>query len=314
MEDVPLVAVITGPTGTGKTELGVVLARELGGEIVSADSMQIYRGLDIGTAKPTPGEQGGIPHHMLDFVDPREQYSVARYVEDAAEAIRSILARGALPIIVGGTGLYIDSLVSGRTFSGVDGELRRRAELGAEYDAQGGDEMLRRLRLIDPERAAILSPADRRRIVRALEIFELTGKTITQHDAETRALPPRFRARTIALDFKNRADLYSRLDSRVDTMLERGLVDEVRSLMADGPGRDSTAMQAIGYKEIALSLDGEISLEEAVRRIKQGTRNYAKRQLTWLRRRSDIHWIRWDTVPDFDFARRNSTEYITLPI
>ena len=313
MEEVPFLAIITGPTGTGKTELGVILAQELGGEVVSADSMQIYKGLDIGTAKPSTEERRGVPHHMLDCVDPREQYSVARYVEDATEAIRGILERGRLPIVVGGTGLYIDSLVSGRTFSGVDGNSRRD-EFGAEYDALGGAEMLRRLRLIDPDRAAILSPSDRRRIVRALEIFELTGKTITQHDAETKALPPRFRTRTVALDFKDRADLYFRLDRRVDIMLRRGLVDEVRSLLASGLDRESTAMQAIGYKELSLCLEGEQSIEEAVRRIKQGTRNYAKRQLTWLRRRSDIHWIRWDASPDFDFARRNSTEYITLPI
>ena len=304
---------MTGPTGTGKTELGIILAQNLGGEIVSADSMQVYRGMDIGTAKPDEEEMRGVPHHMLDCADPRERYSVARYVREATDVVEDIIARGKRPIIVGGTGLYIDALVRGLEFAEDSGENALRDEIGAEYDSIGGEEMLRRLRLVDPERAELLAPADRRRIVRALEVFELSGKTITQHDRETRERSPRYRSRTIGLDFESRGDLYARLDARVDKMFGLGLIREVEALLEGGVGWESTAMKAIGYKEIALALIGGITFEEAAERIKRGTRNYAKRQLTWFRRKTDIHWIRWGKYPDFDFARQDSTKYINAP-
>ena len=297
MAERPQLLVLTGPTATGKTALGVALAQRLGGEVVSADSMQLYRGMDVGTAKPTIEEMGGVPHHMFDVAGPEEDFSVSRYVEMAAECADDILARGKLPILVGGTGLYIDSLLSGRSFA-EKGDGALRAQLGAEYDAQGGEAMLRRLAQFDPERAALLHPGDKRRIVRAMEIYALTGRTISEHDAETRRLPPRYSSVRFALCFSAREDLYRRIDRRVDLMLEQGLEAEVRALLARGVPPESTAMQAIGYKELAEALRGECTGEEAVERIKQGSRRYAKRQLTWLRRDGALHWIVWEREPD----------------
>lgn len=296
------VLVLCGPTATGKTALSLALAEALGGEIVSADSMQIYRGMDIGTAKATPAERARAPHHMLDVADPREKYSVARYVEEASRCCDEILARGRLPIITGGTGLYIDSLLAGREFGGEadDGALRER--LNAEYERLGGEAMLARLREVDPERAAKLHPGDRRRIVRALEVYEATGLTITEHDARTRALPPRYEAARIALSYADREALYARIDRRVDEMAAQGLFEEVADLLASGLSPESTAMQAIGYKEAALALRGDISREEALALIKQASRRYAKRQLTWFRRTPGVRWILWRGAPDIAAA------------
>ena len=301
--------VLSGPTASGKTALGVLLAETLGGEIISADSMQIYRRMDIGTAKPTTEETRGIAHHMIDVAEPEEDYSVARYVEEASACAEDILSRGKLPILVGGTGLYIDSLLSGRTFAGGPADPALRTELSERYDEIGAAGLLGELRKVDPERAAKLHPADKKRIVRALEVYILTGKTITQHDAETQAIPPRYDAVRIALDYLDRADLYARIDRRVDEMLARGLVDEVRALLDAGVPRTCTAMQAIGYKEIVRALDGGCSIEEAAEDIRRESRRYAKRQLTWLRR-GDYHWIRFQKTPDLDAARRDSTEYL----
>lgn len=310
MRDTPQVIVITGPTATGKTALGVELALALGGEVVSADSMQIYRGMDIGTAKPTKAEMRGVTHHMFDVATPEEDYSVSRYVEDAAACIDDILSRGKTPILVGGTGLYIDSLLSGRSFAEKgDGALRET--LGKEYDAEGGEKMLEKLAVFDPERAKILAPQDKRRIVRAMEIYALTGKTITEHDEETRKIPPRYTSLRMALTFADREQLYARIDRRVDIMMEQGLEKEVESLLGRGVPRRSTAMQAIGYKEIADALEGKCSLREAVEAVKQGSRRYAKRQLTWLRRDEAIRWIVWENEPDPAYALRLSTEFIS---
>ena len=303
------VVVLSGPTASGKTALGVLLAQQLGGEVVSADSMQIYRRMDVGTAKPTAEEMCGVPHHMIDVAEPGEDYSVARYVEEAAECVEDVLARGRLPILVGGTGLYIDSLLSGRTFAGGPVDPALRAELSERYDEIGASGLLGELRKVDPERAAKLHPADKKRIVRALEVYILTGKTITQHDAETRAIPPRYDAARIALDYVDRAALYDRIDRRVDGMLARGLVDEVRALLDAGVPRACTAMQAIGYKEIVRALDGACTMEEAAEDIRRESRRYAKRQLTWLRR-GDYHWIRFQKTPDLEAARRDSTEFL----
>ncbi len=303
MAEKPRVLVLTGPTATGKTALGVALAKELGGEVVSADSMQLYRGMDVGTAKPTAAEMDGVPHHMFDVADPAEDYSVSRYVGDAAACIDGILARGRTPILVGGTNLYIDSLLSGRSFAEKgDGALREK--LGAEYDELGGEAMHARLAAVDPERAAKLASGDRRRIVRALEIYALTGRTISEHDAATQKLPPRYASARFALNFADREDLYRRIDRRVDRMLEQGLVEEVRALLARGVPPESTAMQAIGYKELAEALRGACTLEEAVGRIKLGSRRYAKRQLTWLRRDAGLHWIVWDREPALEKGLR----------
>lgn len=302
--------VVAGPTASGKTALAIALARELGGEVVSADSMQIYRGMDIGTAKASPEERAAAAHHMLDVAAPEEEYSVARYVEEAAACCEDILARGRVPILAGGTGLYIDSLLSGRDFADRAEDRALREALGAQYDAEGGAAMLERLARVDPERAEKLAPGDKRRIVRALEVYELTGETISAHDARTRALPPRYESARIVLSYARRDDLYARIDARVDKMLSRGLFNEVASLLARGVPGDCTAMQAIGYKEAVLALRGEISHAEAAALIKQNSRRYAKRQLTWFRRWEDALFIQWDAQPDFEYGRQLSTDFI----
>ncbi len=292
-----LVLVVTGPTATGKTAVGVRLAELLNGEVVSADSMQIYRGLVIGTAAPTPEETRGVPHHMVGCVSPTEPYSAARYVREASVCCDDILSRGRIPVIVGGTGLYIDSLLAGRDFAeNGDGSLRR--ELSERYDAEGGESLLAELRERDSESAARLHPNDRKRIVRALEICRLTGSTITEHDRQSRLAPPRYDSVRAALSFSDRQKLYDRIDRRVDRMMERGLAEEVRKLLALCPDGECTALQAIGYKELAESFAVGGSLEEAADRIRLASRRYAKRQLSWLRRDPDLHWILWDTEPD----------------
>jgi len=297
------VLVVAGPTATGKTRLGIELARRCGGEIVSADSMQVYRRMDIGTAKASPDERAAAVHHMLDIVEPWEDYSVSRYVEDAAACCDEILRRGRLPILVGGTGLYIDSLLSGRDFAErEEGDISLRRSLEAEYARLGGPAMLEKLREVDPERAARLNPGDMRRIVRALEIFTLTGKTITAHDAETRARPPRYEAARVVLSYREREDLYRRIDRRVDEMAASGLFEEVEGLLKSGLPADCTALQAIGYKEALLALRGDLSREAALDLIRQNSRRYAKRQLTWFRRAPDALWIEWDHEPDFPAA------------
>ena len=296
------ILVVCGPTATGKTRLGIALARAYGGEIVSADSMQIYRRMDIGTAKATLSERAAVPHHMLDVAEPEENWSVARYVAEASRCCDDILARGKLPILVGGTGLYIDSLIAGRDFAANDSDEKLREQLSAEYGSLGAEAMWQRLRELDPARAEKLAPGDRRRIVRALEVYLLTGKTITEHDEETRLRPPRYKAARIVLSYADRAALYARIDQRVEEMAARGLFEEVEGLLRSGVPADCTAMQAIGYKEAALALRGEISRSEALALIRQASRRYAKRQLTWFRRAGDALWIEWEGTPDFAAA------------
>lgn len=303
------IIVVAGPTASGKTALGIELALQYNGEIVSADSMQVYRGMDIGTAKATEEERKKVPHHMLDVAEPWEDYSVAMYVSQAEERCRDIISRGKLPVIVGGTGLYIDSLVSGRDFAAVDWDQNLREELSLEYDRLGGEEMHRRLAAVDPDRAAKLHFSDKRRIVRALEIYRLTGMTITEHDEYTRSLPPRFEAAAIHLGFKDRSRLYERIDRRVDMMVEQGLFKEVEGLLSAGLSPSCTAMQAIGYKEAAEALFGRMSREEAVELIKLRSRRYAKRQLTWFNRNPDALHIDWELAPDFEYARFLSTKF-----
>ncbi|MCL2366918.1 MAG: tRNA (adenosine(37)-N6)-dimethylallyltransferase MiaA [Oscillospiraceae bacterium] len=289
--------VITGPTASGKTAVGALLAQALSGEIVSADSMQVYQYMDIGTAKPTVGEMLGIPHHLISFVAPQKDYSVARYVEDASECIDGILARNKVPIIVGGTGLYIESLLSGRGFS-LRGDEDLRRSLEVEYDIVGGKAMLERLRQFDPLSADRLHFNDKRRVVRAIEIFEITGKTISQHDLETKALPPRYNARKFALTATVRSDLYARVNARVDKMISDGLEYEVRFLLDMGVSALATSMQAIGYKEMVGFIRGEFDMIQALDKIKMESRRYAKRQLSWFRRYEDIKWITWESAPD----------------
>ena len=304
------IIVVAGPTASGKTKLGIELANIYGGEIVSADSMQLYRGMDIGTAKATPDEQVRAVHHMIDVIDPSEAYSVARYVDEAGAVCDEILARGKVPILVGGTGLYIDSLISGRDFADNREDKALRAELEAEYDRLGGEAMLQKLAAFDPERAAKLGVGDKRRIVRAIEIYRLTGKTATEHDEETRRRPPRYDAARIVLNYKNRADLYARIDQRVTQMAADGLFDEVRRLLDSGLAADCTAMQAIGYKEAVLALKGELTGDEALDLIRQGSRRYAKRQITWFGRWEEALRILWDAEPDFAAALQISTAFL----
>ena len=310
----PKIVVITGPTATGKTRLGVMLARELGGEVVSADSMQLYRGMDIGTAKPTPAEMQGVPHHLIDVAEPWEGWSAAKFVEAARAACLDIISRGRLPIVVGGTGLYIDSLVQGRSFGAVDETGETRRELEERYDEIGGAAMLRELAQLDPERAAKLSPNDKKRVVRAYEVYLLTGRTITELDRESREREPEFDAKYIILGWASRDELYRRIDARVDEMVAQGLFEEVEALLAEGLGPDTTAMQAIGYKEAAEALRGECSRDEAIEKIKRETRRYAKRQLTWLRRREGALRIDWEGPPDFESALRASTGFCSAAV
>ena len=306
----PQIVVITGPTASGKTWLAVELAKQYNGEVVSADSMQIYRRMDIGTAKPTPGEMQGIPHHMIDVADPEEDFSVARYVDMASRCVDDILSRGKLPILAGGTGLYIDSLLSGRTFAAFDGASPLRAELEGRYAREGGEALLRELAQADPESAARLHPNDGKRIVRALEVWLSTGKTITQHNQETKAIPSRYTSLTLTLDFQRREDMWARIDRRVDQMMEAGLAEEVRALLDSGVPERCTAMQAIGYKEMAAALRGDGDIRAAAEQVKLRSRQYAKRQLTWFRRNSEAKKLSWGPVPNFADVLQRSTAYL----
>mgnify|MGYP001280962399 CR=1 FL=1 len=266
---------VVGPTGCGKTWLGVELAKMLGGEVVSCDSMQIYRGMVIGTAAPTAEEMQGIPHHMVGVADPRENYSVARYADDAAKCVDDILSRGKQPVIVGGTGLYLNALLAGHGFAGGDKDGRYRAELESRWDKEGGEAMFVELRRIDPETAGNLHLNDKKRILRALEVYYETGKTMAQHNAETKLIPPRYDSVRIGLAYEDRDDMKRAIDLRVDKMVEAGLFDEVRALLDSGLPRDVTAMQAIGYKETLAYLDGEAAREEAIDEIKLDTLSLA---------------------------------------
>ena len=306
----PKILVITGPTASGKTALAVELAKRHNGEVVSADSMQIYRRMDIGTAKPTEAEKQGVLHHMLDVAEPEEDFSVARYVEMAAACVEDVFSRGKLPILAGGTGLYIDSLLSGRTFAAFDGSSPLRGELEGRYAREGGQALLNELAGIDPETAARLHPNDGKRIVRALEVWLTTGKTITRHNEETRALPPRYDALTLTLDFERREDMWDRIDRRVDRMMADGLEEEVRALLDSGVSRRCTAMQAIGYKELVPVISGELGAAEAAAQIKLRSRQYAKRQRTWFRRNPEAKRLLWSAAPNFTEVLQRSTAYL----
>ena len=306
----PELIVISGPTASGKTALAVALAKQYNGEVVSADSMQIYRRMDIGTAKPTVEEMEGIPHHMIDVVEPEEDFSVACYVDMASKYVDDILSRGKLPIVAGGTGLYIDSLLSGRTFSAFSPESPLRGELEQRIRAEGGEILLEELAKVDPESAKRLHPNDEKRIVRALEVYLSTGKTITQHNLETQNIPPRYRALTLTLSFERREDMWQRIDRRVDIMMEQGLVEEVRALLDSGVPKKCTAMQAIGYKEMVEAVLHNGDVRAAAEEIKLRSRQYAKRQLTWFRRNEQAKPLVWDSSLDFVRVHQSSTEYL----
>jgi tRNA dimethylallyltransferase len=281
---------IAGPTASGKTAFAVAMAKELNGEVVSCDSMQIYRRMDIGTAKPTADEMQNIPHHMIDVAEPDEDFSVSRYCEMATPIIDDIIARGKTAIIAGGTGLYMDSLIRGNAFAPYP-STGRRQELEDRADREGIEVLMQWLQQIDPDTAARLHLSDRKRIIRALEIYLETGETMTAHNLKTQAIPPRYSPVWFGLDFQERSQLYERIDRRVDIMLQQGLVQEIRDLLDSGIPSKCTAMQAIGYKEFVAALEGYATIEEAADLVRQSSRRYAKRQLTWFRRNQSMHWL-----------------------
>lgn len=286
----PQIITIAGPTASGKTALSILLAKEMDGEIVSCDSMQVYKDMDIGTAKPTLEEQAGIPHHMLSVAEPWEDFSVSRYCAMADPIVEDILRRGKSPIIVGGTGLYMDALIRGNAFAPCP-STGRREELEALAASQGIEAVIERLRAVDPESAARLHPSDQKRIIRAMEVYLETGMTITEHNRKTQEIPPKYQPIRFALTDRQRQTLYDRIDRRVDAMLEAGLMEEIQGLLARGIPEKCTAMQAIGYKEFVAALHGESTLEEAAQQVKQSSRRYAKRQLTWFRRNPENIWL-----------------------
>ncbi len=281
---------IVGPTASGKTSLSVELALALRSEIVSADSMQIYKYMDIATAKPTSEERKGIVHHLMDYVEPGEVYSVSRYVDDATCAIKLIADKGKVPILVGGTGLYVDSLLDGIKFSDGETDLELRNKLQKELEEHGLDCMLKKLSEFDHQSAEKLSvERNPKRIIRAIEVYYTTGVTLTQQNLKSRETPSVFEPLKIGLKFRDREVLYNRINHRVDLMLELGLMKEAENFFASSFG--NTAKQAIGYKELKPYFDGEKSLEECIELLKQSTRRYAKRQLTWFNRDEKIHWF-----------------------
>ena len=281
---------IAGPTASGKTSFAVALAKKLGGEVVSCDSMQIYKYMDIGTAKPTEEEMEGIPHHMLSVAEPWEDFSVSRYCEMATPIVDDIIRRGKTAIIAGGTGLYMDALIRGNTFAPYPA-TGRREELEERAHREGIEALMAWLQDIDPEAAAKLHLSDRKRIIRALEVYLETGETITTHNKRTQAIPPRYQPLWLGLDFEDRAVLYNRIDRRVDIMLEQGLIAEIEELLAAGIPKKSTAMQAIGYKEFLAAMDGQCTIMQAAEDVKKASRHYAKRQLTWFRRNANMNWL-----------------------
>lgn len=285
----PKVVVIGGPTASGKTALSIELAKVINGEIVSADSMQIYKDMNIGTAKPKADEMQGIKHYMLDFVSPEERFSVSEYVKQATECIKEILSKGKVPIVVGGTGLYIDSLIYGIEFPEIEIDEEYRESLNKIADEQGLDTLYEMAYKIDPEAMEIISRNDRKRIIRVLEIYKQTGKNKTQQNEESRKNGVSYDYRVFAIDME-RSLLYDRINKRVDLMLEEGLIEEVKKI-SNKYNKFPTAMQGLGYKEVVAYLKNEMTKEEMIEKLKMETRRYAKRQLTWFRKNKELIWL-----------------------
>ena len=285
------VIVIAGPTASGKTSLSIGIAKKIGGEIVSADSMQIYKDMDIATAKPTEAEMQGIPHHLISIVESDESFSVAAYKEKAVEAIADIFCRGRIPVVVGGTGLYIDTLVNNTTFFDFD-KSDQREKLQMRLQNEGIEKLFDELKSVDPETAKRLHINDTKRILRALEVYYSTGKTISLQAELSHENESQYNWLIIGLTAENRDVLYDRINRRVDIMLDDGLIEEAKTFFSSE--KSSTAKQAIGYKELKGFFDGSISLEEATENLKRETRRYAKRQMTWFRRNNNINWINID--------------------
>lgn len=290
---------IAGPTASGKTALAVELAKALNGEVISCDSMQIYKYMDIGTAKPTLDEMQGIIHHMIDVAEPQEDFSVSRYCAMATPILEDILSRGKTAIIAGGTGLYMDSLIRGNDFAPFPSTGCREA-LEARADQEGIEALMQELQSIDPDTAARLHLSDRKRIIRALEIYQETGETMTAHNLRTQTIPPKYHPTWLGLDFAERKQLYDSIDQRVGMMLDQGLIDEIHSLFARGIPTKCTAMQAIGYKEFTGAIEGSCTIEEAADLVRQSSRRYAKRQLTWFRRNPAMNWLIRSPERDMD--------------
>ncbi len=284
------IAVIAGPTATGKTRLAVMLAKRFNGEVISADSMQIYRYMDIGSAKPTKEETESIAHHLIDVVNPDEPFSVARYTELANLAAQDIISRGKLPIIAGGTGLYISSFIDNVKFTQSETDFKLREQLFKEAEDIGYEALHKRLSEIDPKAAAGIHPNNVKRVVRALELFETTGLTLSEQNENSKTEPSPYEPIMLALSTE-REVLYERINLRVDLMLKAGLLDEIKKLKQMGLTKDMQSMQGIGYKEILSYLDGELSLDEAIELVKKNSRNYAKRQLTWFKRDERYKWL-----------------------
>ena len=315
----PRILAVVGSTASGKTALAIALAKALDGEIVSCDSMQLYRHMDIGTAKPDAEEQAGIPHHMIDVFDPTDPrgYSVADYVRDAREAVDDILARGKLPILCGGTGLYLDAFLRGGSFEVTDTDPALRAELQQMAAEQGNEVVHAMLRELDPEAADAIHPNNVKRVIRAIEICRTTGKTKTELDRTSREVECPYDACVIGLRYTDRAVLYDRIDRRVDVMLEAGLVEETRRLREMGVFEACpTAAQAIGYKELFPYLDGEVTLQDAAEVLKMATRRYAKRQITWFSAKDYVRWIDADSetgTRDFEDIVNNAKKLFSQP-
>ena len=294
----PPLVIIAGPTATGKTSASVSLAARLHGSVISADSMQVYRGMDIGSAKVTEEEKGGIPHYLIDVADPSEGWNVVRFQQEAEKAARHILDEGRLPFLVGGTGFYIQALLYGIDFTEMNADTDYRSSLEEEAQALGSQALYSRLQEIDPEAAESIHPNNVKRIIRALEFAQKSGgQLISEHNRREHMRTPAYNAVFFVFNM-DREKLYERIDARVDHMMQAGLVEEVSRLRAQGLTAQDVSMQGIGYRQILKALDGEYPMEEAVRLIKRDSRHFAKRQLTWFRREADVTWINLDEYPD----------------
>jgi tRNA dimethylallyltransferase len=305
---IPVVAVV-GPTASGKSRLAVELALRNNGEVISADSMQIYQGMRIGTAKPTAEEMCGVPHHLIDFADLSQPFSVANYVELASKCIAELNSRGKLPIIAGGTGLYVRSLLHNIQFTEDDRDEALRTELFRKAEQEGVQSLVEELSCFDPQSAERIHPNNIGRMIRAIEIYRTTGITMTEQNERSKRIPTPYHACVIGLDYRNRQTLYDRINLRVDLMMDSGLLAEANEVL--NRPNSQTALQAIGYKELVPYFHGECSLEESVEHVKRESRRYAKRQLTWFRRDEDIHWIMADDYDNFDEVAEQANRAIT---
>lgn len=305
MEKKPLI-VLTGPTAVGKTALSIKLAKALGGEIISADSMQVYKHMDIGSAKIMPEEMEGVPHYLVDVLEPSEEFHIAKFQEMAKAAMTEIYGRGHIPIIVGGTGFYIQSITRDIDFTENDGDMTYRHELEAFAKVHGGEELHKRLQEVDPKAAMEIHANNIKRVIRALEYYHQTGQPISKHNEEQKQKESPYNLHFFVLnDIRSR--LYERIEKRIDLMMEAGLIEEVKKLKEMGYTRDMVSMQGLGYKEILAYLDGDCTLEEAIYILKRDTRHFAKRQLTWFKREQDVIWI---DKNEFDYDDEKILKYM----